>query len=1032
MVFFGCTLILGKNRYVFYFFKNLFWTGVINYIELNLYKMSKFTILICIVLLPIIGFSQEICNNGIDDDGDGLIDFNDTQDCNCSSVFSVTNIANLICTEVRTFSVYADIQADTYQWYRNKVAMTNERDRFLVLFDNHEGLYNLVVSTGGLCSISKDIIVDVPDYKVSISDTFCLGSIYTFAEYMITLPGTYYKTFKAINGCDSIITLNLFGIDCGDTILVKDKNFKLELIKLGVDKNGDKKLQYAEAFSIDSIYIDQKNQQWFEKIGTLNGLDAFKNLRHLTIKNTGIHSLNVNKLSKLEYLDASNNTQYLDEIYVDSCLTLKHLDVSWSQTIRLNLKNNFNLETFVNESSRIRDTLNFVNSPNLKKIVMLRNLARTAVLFDKNTKLQELYMSGYPFNKFDLRGNPNLEIVQCNQCNTIADVDFSKNKNLKFLSMFYNKLDSIDLKNNELLEWVDLSNSEKLKTIDLSNKPKLKHVNITSSSKCTEFIINNCPGLHRLECLGAKFKSLDLSGSYVLDSLKCGGLDYLNIKNGTVESHLDIWSDIWMKHICVDEAQLEQVRSKIYKDVSVNSYCSFEPTGKSYSMYGKVQFDSNGDGCNLSDPNIKNIRFFIENTQAEGFVSTGINNDYRILVPEGKNAIKPTIENFELFKISPDFIELDLPKDSILLNQNICVIPNILKSDISVRVIPLTDARPGEKVGYKIKLDNGGSVSSSGMLTLYKPGKLNFLSSDISTSLISKDSITWQFENVKPFESKEFLVTFLANKPNDPEPMDLGDTLLLTGVVRSQNDVNLNNNSHLLKQIVVNSFDPNDKICLEGNLLKQHNIGEFIHYLIRFENLGNANAINVVVRDAIDTLALDINSIEFVDVSHRNVKLRTHSKHILEFIFENINLSYLDSLNDGYVLFKVKLKTNLGGGDSVVNKAEIYFDFNKPIITNEYLSVVDQEVISSTDNHYKQLYNIFPNPTDGIVNITNIKSVKNIRLIDLAGNSIYTISDFIKEESLLTFGINKIPSGMYLIQIFDETGTYSLHKILIK
>lgn len=992
--------------------------------------MSKFTTLICIVLLPIIGYCQEICNNSVDDDGDGFVDFNDTQDCKCSSTFTVTDIADLICTEVKTFSAYTPIQADNYQWYRNKVAMANENTQFLVLFFDHEGTYNLLLSSGSSCSISNDIIVNVPDYRVTVSDTFCLGATYQFAQYNLTVPGTYNNYLKAKNGCDSIITLNLFGRDCGDTILVKDKNFKKELIKAGVDKNNDQKLQYAEAFSIDSIYIDQKNQQWFEKIGNLNGLDAFKNLRHLTIKNTGIHSLNVNKLPKLEYLDASNNGQYLDEIYVDSCITLKHLDVSSSQIDRINLKKSINLETYINNSSRIRDTLDFVNSANLQKIEMLTNVANTVVKFEKNNKLKVFYMSFYPFKFLDFRENPNLEIVQCNQCYNITAVDFSKNKNLKFLSMFYNKLDSIDLKNNEFLEWVDLSNSEKLKTIDLSNKPKLKYVNIANSSKCTEFIINNCPGLHRLECLGAKFKSLDLSGSYALDSLKCGSLDYLNIKNGSIESHLDIWFDIWMKHICVDEAQLEQVRSKIYKDVSVNSYCSFEPTGKTYSMYGKVQFDSNGDGCNLSDPIIKNIRFFVENTQAEGFVSTGINNDYRILVPEGKNAIKPTIENFELFKISPDFIELDLPKDSILLNQNICVIPNILKSDISVRVIPLTDARPGEKVSYKIKLDNGGSVSSSGMLTLYKPGKLNFLSSDITTSLISKDSISWQFENVKSFESKEFLVTFLANKPNDPEPMDLGDTLSLTGVVRSQNDFNLNNNSHLLKQIVVNSFDPNDKICLEGNLLKQHNIGEFIHYLIRFENKGNANAKNIVVRDAIDTLSLDLNSIEIVDVSHRNVKLRTHSRNILEFIFENINLSFIDSLNDGYVLFKVKLKTNLAGGDSVMNKAEIYFDFNKPIITNEYSSVVDQKVISSTDNHYKQLNNIFPNPTDGIVNISNIKSVKNIRLIDLTGNSIYNISDFIKEENLLTFRLNEIPSGMYLIQIYDENGTHSLHKII--
>ncbi len=41
-----------------------------------------FTFLLCLVALS--GISQEICNNGIDDDGDGWIDLNDTVDCFCS------------------------------------------------------------------------------------------------------------------------------------------------------------------------------------------------------------------------------------------------------------------------------------------------------------------------------------------------------------------------------------------------------------------------------------------------------------------------------------------------------------------------------------------------------------------------------------------------------------------------------------------------------------------------------------------------------------------------------------------------------------------------------------------------------------------------------------------------------------------------------------------------------------------------------------------------------------------------------------
>ncbi len=53
-------------------------------------SMEKHIVLLMLLFLPFSLFSQEICNNGIDDDGDGLIDLNDTADCNCSGSGSVT------------------------------------------------------------------------------------------------------------------------------------------------------------------------------------------------------------------------------------------------------------------------------------------------------------------------------------------------------------------------------------------------------------------------------------------------------------------------------------------------------------------------------------------------------------------------------------------------------------------------------------------------------------------------------------------------------------------------------------------------------------------------------------------------------------------------------------------------------------------------------------------------------------------------------------------------------------------------------
>lgn len=47
--------------------------------------MRRF-ILFILLVFPSALLAQEICDNGIDDDGDGMIDLNDTADCNCSAI----------------------------------------------------------------------------------------------------------------------------------------------------------------------------------------------------------------------------------------------------------------------------------------------------------------------------------------------------------------------------------------------------------------------------------------------------------------------------------------------------------------------------------------------------------------------------------------------------------------------------------------------------------------------------------------------------------------------------------------------------------------------------------------------------------------------------------------------------------------------------------------------------------------------------------------------------------------------------------
>ncbi len=54
--------------------------------------MKRSLLLLSIIIISLSVFSQEICDNGIDDDGDNLVDMNDTADCFCNGSSSVSTV----------------------------------------------------------------------------------------------------------------------------------------------------------------------------------------------------------------------------------------------------------------------------------------------------------------------------------------------------------------------------------------------------------------------------------------------------------------------------------------------------------------------------------------------------------------------------------------------------------------------------------------------------------------------------------------------------------------------------------------------------------------------------------------------------------------------------------------------------------------------------------------------------------------------------------------------------------------------------
>ncbi len=97
------------------------------------------------------------------------------------------------------------------------------------------------------------------------------------------------------------------------------------------------------------------------------------------------------------------------------------------------------------------------------------------------------------------------------------------------------------------------------------------------------------------------------------------------------------------------------------------------------------------------------------------------------------------------------------------------------------------------------------------------------------------NELSWNYNNLLPFETRTINLTFNLNSPMEIPALNSGDILnFLTSIFPIANDEMPADNVANFEQIMVNSFDPNNKTCLEGNFVSPTKIGGYLHYNINF------------------------------------------------------------------------------------------------------------------------------------------------------------------------------------------------------
>ena len=469
--------------------------------------------------------------------------------------------------------------------------------------------------------------------------------------------------------------------------------------------------------------------------------------------------------------------------------------------------------------------------------------------------------------------------------------------------------------------------------------------------------------------------------------------------------------------MCIDDFEIDFINSAYQNHVpaltyipNINSYCAFVPGGDYNSIKGVLRFDINNNGCDSNDILLIDTRVKANINSNINYVYTNEQGEYRIDTSQNNIIISPIFQN-NYFTNTPNSISYTFATPNSSLIADFCVTANGIHPDLEISLLPINAARPGFDAKYKIIYKNKGNTTQSGTVNLaFNDAILDFVSAIPATASQSINNLSWNFANLLPFETREITITLNLNSPTEIPPLNGGDILnYTTTITTSAIDDLPNDNTFVFNQTVVNSFDPNDKTCLQGATIPPSKVGDYVHYMIRFENTGTFPAENIVVKDMIDTAKFDVNSLIPVKGSHSFLTNISDGNKV-EFIFENINLPFDDANNDGYIAFKIKTKPTLVNGNTFSNTASIYFDYNFPIVTNTATTTI--AALSIQDFEFKNYFNLYPNPVSNILNITQKENItiNSVNIYNTLGQLVLTIPN---AKNTKAVDVSSLTSGNY-------------------
>lgn len=765
---------------------------------------------------------------------------------------------------------------------------------------------------------------------------------------------------------------------------------------------------------------------------------------------------------------------YLDELDFEGCTGLEYIGASGVTFLtHLDVSSLPNLET-VNWINGALTSIDIDGSDALKYINLMHNNL-TDIDFQGNVNLLELNLEFNNITDINVSGCSNLtdlnfyenplESLDVSNCTSLPNLavitegitylNVTGCSSMYSLSCNNSPIESIDLTGMENLHSLTLNNCG-LTSLDVSGFSELETLRVNDNN-LSEIILTECTALVALQCYNNALTEIDLTDSEYLSSVwvynnNFTSLDFSNnpliniqiqdnplletifMKNGYPYSFEFLaYNCPQIQYVCADPEDVDLLQEFYFAETSVviNSYCSFIPGGEYNSITGSIGLDLSGDGCDDMDTTVENQlinAIFNESggVLAESIIFSNTSGSFTSHTPQNIESvtITPAI-NAALFEVSPPSFTQEFIGTGNNIIADFCITANGTHPDLDAVLLPIFDARPGFDATYKLIVNNKGNQVQSGSITLsYNDVVIDFIESSIAPASNTDGSLLFNFTDLFPFNNIAINLTFNINSPLDDPAVNIDDILPFTAtIITTETDDTPEDNTYQFDQVVIGSYDPNDKQIVEGTSITPEQIGNYLHYLIRFQNKGTAEAINIVVKDMLAE-NLDWDTFIPVSASHSYRTTLTEGNKV-EFFFENIWLPAEEDNepeSHGFLAFKIKPKAEAQLGDVFENTAEIYFDYNAPIITNTVSTAVE-EIMSPGDFNFNNYFMVYPNPTKdiAIIKAKGSLGINTVNIYNMLGQLVSSV-----ENTALSIDTNldisSLQDGQYLLEITTDKG----------